>query len=331
MTHRVTDQNQSINGMLYAWWHNLINEGLRSAPRGLPIREFIGTSFTIMKPRERICTLPGRKFSLAYAAGELAWYLGGHEDLEFIRYYAPRYERFSDDGHTLYGAYGPRIFTERFDDGDGRDDRSMWQRCLSLLQEDPDTRQAVIPIMRPWDVARKTKDYPCTVALQFLIREKRLHLITTMRSNDAWLGTPNDVFCFTVLQELMARQLNVDLGHYVHQAGSLHLYERDLDKAEEVVREAGWNNPEQEWKVGPGFIHGLLSAEKAARAMDAASALEALGNAMGELNRGDLLTLVTVAWLWKRLKVLGTAKTADVTIVGQLLEERLGCVFRETF
>jgi thymidylate synthase len=58
---------------------------------------------------------------------------------------------------------------------------------------------------------------------------------TTMRSNDVWLGLPYDVFTATILHELMAGWLGADLGEYHHHVDSLHVYERDLDKAVTVL------------------------------------------------------------------------------------------------
>jgi thymidylate synthase len=46
-----------------------------------------------------------------------------------------------------------------------------------------------------------------------------------MRSNDAFIGLPHDVFCFTMLQEMVARILGVELGQYRHFVGSMHLYD----------------------------------------------------------------------------------------------------------
>ena len=68
-------------------------------------------------------------------------------------------------------------------------------------------------------------------ATDVTLRENRLQLLTTMRSNDAWLGLPHDIFCFTMIQELVARSLGVELGDYMHFAGSLHLYASDIEKA----------------------------------------------------------------------------------------------------
>ena len=46
-------------------------------------------------------------------------------------------------------------------------------------------------------------------------------------------GPDHDVFAFTMLQEIMARSLGVEVGTYKHAVGSLHLYEDDRQKAQQ--------------------------------------------------------------------------------------------------
>ena len=87
------------------------------------------------------------------------------------------------------------------------------------------------------DIARDRKEIPCTTTFQFMVRDNRVHMLTTMRSNDAYIGLPHDVFCFSMLQEIIACSLGSDLGTYRHFVGSMHLYDRDLSKAEEFVSE----------------------------------------------------------------------------------------------
>ena len=60
-----------------------------------------------------------------------------------------------------------------------------------------------------------------------------------MRSNDVFRGLPHDLFCFTMLQELIARSVGVELGSYHHMVGSSHMYEEDAKQLEEFIAE-GW-------------------------------------------------------------------------------------------
>ena len=108
----------------------------------------------------------------------------------------------------------------------------------AMLREHPESRQAVIHIKQPRDLMKyPTKDVNCTVCLQFFIRNEQLYLTTYMRSNDLWMGFPNDIFQFTALQIYLAMKLNVRLGTYTHIAGSLHLYERDYQTAVKNIQE----------------------------------------------------------------------------------------------
>jgi thymidylate synthase len=83
--------------------------------------------------------------------------------------------------------------------------------------------------------------------MQFFIRDNRLHGLAYMRSNDAILGLPYDIFLFTMLQETMAATLVVELGEYHHYAGSLHLYSHHHTMAKEIVR----NRVESEFEMPP--------------------------------------------------------------------------------
>lgn len=182
--------------------------------------EIMGAHIIIRDPTRNLIESPMRNLSYRYAIGELLWYLSGSDRVSDITPYSKAWERLSDDGVTVNSAYGNRI-VEKF----GFD---QWEHVIQLLKKDPLSRQAVIHIKDASD--KPTKDLPCTVCLQFIIREGKLHCFTYMRSNDIWLGFPYDVFSFTSLQILMAMTLHVPVGEYHHIAGSLHLYERNLPK-----------------------------------------------------------------------------------------------------
>lgn len=67
-------------------------------------------------------------------------------------------------------------------------------------------------------------------------------MVAMMRSNDAYMGFTHDVFCFTMMQELIARSLGIRVGEYHHFATSLHLYETDTDKVSSYLSE-GFQSP----------------------------------------------------------------------------------------
>ena len=76
-------------------------------------------------------------------------------------------------------------------------------------------------------------DTPCTYAIQFTIVDNKLNMCVTMRSNDLWYGFCNDQYCFSMLQQLVARELSVPVGTYFHFAHNLHLYNNIIEKINE--------------------------------------------------------------------------------------------------
>ena len=216
------NQFEHINDVLKATAESCIGSGLATSPRGMSTLEVIGYNFSLMNPRARIVGFPNRRWSLPLAIGEFCWHMRGDNSVDALSYYADAWSNFSDDGITVRGScYGNKAFSH--DHGD-----CSWNRCKRLLINDQDSRRAVITfdVLDGSDLI--TRDKSCLTTMQFLVREGKLSMVANMRSNDIYLGLPYDVFLFTMMQEVMALELGVDVGTYVHFVGSLHVYERNI-------------------------------------------------------------------------------------------------------
>jgi thymidylate synthase len=204
-----------------------------SSPRGMKIKEKLGVQFRIRNVRDRLPHIEARNFSLSYFVAETLWYMSGSNSTEWISRYASFWKDISDDGKTANSAYGARIFKLHPRIADGG--LNQWEYVKSELKRDPDSRRAVIHIRTPDDSLHAVKDVPCTLALQFFIREGKLHLHVNMRSSDIILGIAYDVPAFTTMQEVLANELGVELGEYVHTSNSLHCYERDFEMLDAIA------------------------------------------------------------------------------------------------
>lgn len=130
-----------------------------------------------------------------------------------------------------------------------------------LLCSDPDSRQAVIQLYDPQRDTVGHRDVPCTLNYRFFVRRGRLEMHTTMRSNDVWLGLPYDLFTATMLHELMADWLGVELGTYHHHVDSLHLYAQHDHAAAEVAALAVTPSPTMAALSAPtDALTGFLTA-----------------------------------------------------------------------
>ena len=210
--------------------------GIVSEPRGQKIFELLKTTIILTNPRNRILSSKVRKHSYAYAVGEFLWYWRGSNLLKDVSYYVPSLEKYSNDGETLNSAYGYRLM------GVGLSYPHQLVNIVNKLIDDKDSRQAVATIYDPVDISYKNKDVPCTLSLQFLIRNNELIMIVNMRSNDAFMGLIYDVYSFTMLHEFIYNKLvkyysGLKLGSYIHNSASTHLYVNDEKKIFDVLRE----------------------------------------------------------------------------------------------
>jgi thymidylate synthase len=205
-------------------------------PRKGNAREIISKHFSIEDPRDRCILNPVRSFNIFQVVGHWLWIMAGKMDLSSINYYNPVASRFSADLRKLDGAYGPRLF--------GLGVMNQIPSIVQLIRAHPDTRRGVATVYIPeFDSSRTTvegreDEVPCTIALQFLPREGRLHALAYMRSQDAFLVLPYDVFIFTMLQEYVARSTDLKLGEYHHIAGSFHYYIREEKRLDEMLSTA---------------------------------------------------------------------------------------------
>ena len=193
-----------------------------TASRGNRSHECLNVAFTLTDPRRRTPYLKARRPNIVFNYAEALWYLAGRDDLAMIGYYAPRLRPLSPDGFRLTGtAYGPRLFRSP-----GADRPSQWDRIVDLLRRDPDSKRAVMTVMRPDELIEPDNpDVACTLALQFLLRDGRLHLVATMRGNDAMIGLVCDVFSFTAHAGIHRRASRCTARH-LHPSGRIDARQR---------------------------------------------------------------------------------------------------------
>lgn len=201
---------------------SIIKWGQAIMPRGLQCTELMNFPSHI-DMHYPVVRSPLRKLGYKFMPAEAYWILTGDNKVSTIAPYSKDIVNYSDDGFRFFGAYGPKVI-------------GQLNYVVEALKRDINTRQAVMTIWR--ENPQETKDYPCTVALQFLVRGGKLNTIATMRSSDAWMGWPYDVFNFTMISAmvyLMVCEPNSpdDLGTLFMNVGSQHLYvknEIDADK-----------------------------------------------------------------------------------------------------
>lgn len=189
--------------------------------------EILAMPLVLGNPLNRLDAHRYRKLNFPFAIAEWLGMLSGIDFLPFYTKFIPSYKEFSSDGEHVDGAYGPRLQYPSLG-------YSAIDQVIRTLKMTPESRRAVVAIYNNDDlIGAGGLNTPCTLSMQFLVREKKLEMVTMMRSNDVHFGLTNDVVVFTLTQEYVATQLGLQMGSYHHFASSLHVYERLMDKFEE--------------------------------------------------------------------------------------------------
>lgn len=187
--------------------------------------ELLHAAFEISDPRQRWVVSRHPAINPAFAIAETLWILAGSNDANVLNYWFPSLPEFQGEGPVYSGAYGYRL-RKHF----GID---QIRRACEALAANPASRQVVLQL---WDSrsdlphadgAPRSADVPCNVVSLLKVRDGRLEWTQIMRSNDIHRGLPYNLVQFTVLQEVMAGWLGLEVGGYHHWSDSLHVYVHD--------------------------------------------------------------------------------------------------------
>ena len=180
--------------------------------------ELLNQSITI----DDVCQIniynPKRKFNVRYALLEFMWYLSLDPKVRNIGKAASTWKDIADVDGIVHSNYGGCL-------------HRGWDRVITELVRFPESRRAVIALNQP-DTDYGMKDVPCTMFVQFFVRDDKLHLIWNMRSSDFAFGFCNDVAVGMLFLQMMRNELMertdipwIGLGSFTYNATSLHCYE----------------------------------------------------------------------------------------------------------
>lgn len=243
-----------VNSALHdGLWH-LKTTGIMNVSRNGGVVQAPGPVITeYSRPDQRVMFSPLRDANPFFHLYESVWMLAGANDAASVANYAKQMAAFSDDGESLWGAYGWR-WRKFF----GFDQLTTLVR---MLRSDPKTRRAVLTMWAPvgdlapaphptapnhWLGGPGAKDVPCNTQVYFDATKGALEMTVCNRSNDAvWGAYGANMVHMSMLQEFVARAAGLQLGTYYQLSNNFHLYcDRDDVKrlfAADQQDRAYWN------------------------------------------------------------------------------------------
>ena len=170
-----------------------------------------------------------RKMYYKTAASEVAWMLSGSKSINWITKHTKIWDAFADEDGNKESAYGHR-WSKAF----GID---QVQNILTKLELDPTSRQQVLLSWDPrTDNVIRTPNIPCPLMAIFNIINGKLNCHLTLRSNDLYLGLPYDMAMYTILSNLMANSLKIEVGELFYSIAHAHIYSNQYDQVLEIMK-----------------------------------------------------------------------------------------------
>lgn len=192
--------------------------------------------------------------TLAWKAvvGELLWFLEGSTDerrLAEITYGKPRHELvnkrtiWTDNANNqgvalgyyndaLVKELGPIYGTQWRNFNNQHVDQI--QQVIDLLKTFPDSRRAIISAWNPVQINAMALP-PCHTLVQFRLLDNKLSCQLYQRSADMFLGVPFNIASYSLLTHMIAQELGVEVGNYVHTIGDAHVYLNHLEAVTEQL------------------------------------------------------------------------------------------------
>lgn len=192
----------------------LETQGKWCNPRGENTLEIENFTYSVA-PYVRFNNFVGRRLNVNYIKREMSWYVHADPMDLSITEHAAQWGKIVLNG-KLNSNYGSYWFSQQ-----------GVARVVEVLKNDSMSRRAVIAMYGtdPEHMAADAKDVPCTLSIEFRLRNGKLNAKVNMRSQDILWGMGNDLPTFSFLHEIVAKLLHAQIGILTVSVGSFHVYE----------------------------------------------------------------------------------------------------------
>ena len=181
--------------------------------------------------------LTTKKLHLRSIIVELLWFLRGETNIGWLKQNGVSiWDEWADAEGELGPVYGKQWRSWAAPDGRVID---QIQKLVHGLKTNPSGRRHIVSAWNPADVDDMALP-PCHCLFQFFVADGKLSCQLYQRSADVFLGVPFNIASYALLTMMVAQQVDMEPGEFVHTLGDAHLYSNHLDQAaEQLTRSPG--------------------------------------------------------------------------------------------
>lgn len=224
----------SVDELVKNGIYHILSEGEIISSRAGDARQAYGVNYLLRQPQNRLHT--ARNGAIKYLAREFtAYFQGSLKAKDGLAKASKFWMNLTDENGNVNSNYGYYVFYESVK---GYGNQYNWVK--HVLMKNKDTRRAIININQSYHKS-DTKDFPCTIGIQFYIKNNILYCEITSRSTDVITGLPYDIGFFSFIHELIWKDLcqsgmtDLELGTTVMKTTFTQIYNKTLKKAYEVI------------------------------------------------------------------------------------------------
>jgi hypothetical protein len=172
----------------------------------------------LTNPIQRVLFDPIRMANPYFHVMEFIWMMAGDNSTQWISQFNKGFAQYAEGNGLHHGAYGHR-WREHF----------MVDQLLCAVAElrrDPESRRVVLSMWdTDFDLGKSKKDLPCNTHIYLRIVDNKLNMTVCNRSNDLFWGMlGSNIVHMTMLQEVLAEALHIEVGVYRVFTNNLHVY-----------------------------------------------------------------------------------------------------------
>lgn len=116
---------------------------------------------------------------------------------------------------------------------------NLMNRLLDGLINEPYTRRHIIDLYQYADFEETEGLNPCAFMTIWSVRGKYLDMTLTQRSSDYLVAGAINKMQYVALMMMVARHVGLEPGNFMHVVENLHIYDRHIEQARELLRREG--------------------------------------------------------------------------------------------
>ena len=172
--------------------------------------------------------LTTKKVHFRGIAHELIWFLSGSTNVKYLQDESVTiWDEWADKKGNLGPVYGKQW--RRWDT-----DIDQISILINNLKTDPNSRRHVVTAWQPSELDEMALP-PCHCMFQFFVADGKLSCQLYQRSADIFLGVPYNIASYALLTHMIANEVGLEVGEFVHTFGDLHLYHNHVEQAKEQL------------------------------------------------------------------------------------------------